>query len=95
MHHCHIAAREAHYHLFYFLFAVTPGTLLGGTIGDRTGRERVIWLSLLGVIQILVQAKAQAALTVNFRSTGPLPSSMHLRRVVDLVLFGLLVKSPR
>jgi len=49
MHHYGIAAREAQYHLFYFLFAVAAGTLLGGPIGDRIGRKQVIWLSILGV----------------------------------------------
>ncbi len=39
----------AQYHLFYFLFAVAAGTLLGGPIGDRIGRKQVIWLSILGV----------------------------------------------
>ena len=32
-----------------FLFAVAAGTLLGGPIGDRIGRKRVIWASILGV----------------------------------------------
>src|SRR3569833_2423515 len=49
MQHYGIGAQEAQYHLFYFLFAVAAGTLLGGPIGDRIGRKRVIWLSILGV----------------------------------------------
>lgn len=49
MHHYQIDTREAQYHLFYFLLAVAAGTLLGGPIGDRIGRKRVIWLSILGV----------------------------------------------
>ncbi len=49
MHHYQIETREAQYHLFYFLFSVAAGTLLGGPIGDRIGRKRVIWLSILGV----------------------------------------------
>ncbi len=49
MQHYGIATRDAQYHLFYFLFAVAAGTLLGGPIGDRIGRKRVIWLSILGV----------------------------------------------
>lgn len=48
MHHYQIETREAQYHLFYFLFSVAAGTLLGGPIGDRIGRKRVIWLSILG-----------------------------------------------
>lgn len=35
--------------LFVFLFAVAVGTILGGPIGDRVGRRRVIWASILGV----------------------------------------------
>ncbi len=49
MQHYHIGTREAQYHLFYFLFAVAAGTLLGGPIGDRIGRKQVIWISILGV----------------------------------------------
>jgi FSR family fosmidomycin resistance protein-like MFS transporter len=49
MQHYHIETREAQYHLFYFLFAVAAGTLLGGPIGDRIGRKQVIWMSILGV----------------------------------------------
>ncbi len=47
--HYGIDTRTAQYHLFYFLFAVAAGTLLGGPIGDRIGRKQVIWLSILGV----------------------------------------------
>ncbi len=49
MQHYGIGTREAQYHLFIFLFAVAMGTLLGGPLGDRIGRKRVIWLSILGV----------------------------------------------
>ncbi|MFZ0726107.1 MAG: MFS transporter, partial [Desulfobacterales bacterium] len=41
--------RSAQLHLFVFSFAVALGTLLGGHIGDRIGRKRVIWVSILGV----------------------------------------------
>jgi FSR family fosmidomycin resistance protein-like MFS transporter len=34
--------------LAIFLFAVAAGTLLGGPLGDRIGRRRVIWFSILG-----------------------------------------------
>ncbi len=49
MHHYGIDARHAQYHLFYFLFAVAAGTLLGGPMGDRIGRKPVIWISILGI----------------------------------------------
>jgi FSR family fosmidomycin resistance protein-like MFS transporter len=35
--------------LFIFLFAVAAGTIIGGPVGDRIGRKRVIWISILGV----------------------------------------------
>ena len=42
-------AQSATIHLFVFLAAVAAGTLIGGPIGDRIGRKRVIWVSILGV----------------------------------------------
>ncbi len=35
--------------LFVFLFSVAAGTIIGGPVGDRFGRRRVIWFSILGV----------------------------------------------
>ena len=49
MEHFGIGVRDAQLHLFVFLFAVAAGTVLGGPIGDRIGRKRVIWFSILGV----------------------------------------------
>ncbi len=49
MHRYGIDTRTAQYHLFFFLFAVAAGTLLGGPIGDRIGRKQVIWASILGI----------------------------------------------
>ncbi len=48
-HQFHIDDQLAQYHLFGFLAAVALGTLLGGPIGDRIGRRRVIWISILGI----------------------------------------------
>lgn len=45
----HVSVRSAQLHLFIFLFAVAAGTLLGGPVGDRIGRKRVIWASIAGV----------------------------------------------
>ncbi len=45
----HLSVQSAQLHLFVFLAAVAIGTILGGHIGDRIGRKRVIWASILGV----------------------------------------------
>lgn len=45
----HISVQSAQIYLFVFLSAVALGTILGGHIGDRIGRKRVIWVSILGV----------------------------------------------
>ncbi len=36
--------------LFVFLGAFAAGVMIGGPIGDRVGRKRVIWFSILGVL---------------------------------------------
>jgi len=36
--------------LFVFLASVAAGTIIGGPVGDRLGRRRVIWISILGVL---------------------------------------------
>lgn len=48
IHKFHLTAQSAQGPLFVFLFAVALGTILGGPIGDRIGRKRVIWASILG-----------------------------------------------
>jgi FSR family fosmidomycin resistance protein-like MFS transporter len=45
----HLPIRTAQFYLFAFLFAVAVGTIVGGPVGDRIGRKRVIWVSILGV----------------------------------------------
>jgi FSR family fosmidomycin resistance protein-like MFS transporter len=45
-----LSVRDAQLHLFVFLAAVAVGTLVGGPIGDRVGRKRVIWVSILGAL---------------------------------------------
>lgn len=44
----HLPVRDAQLHLFMFLGAVAAGTFIGGPVGDRIGRKRVIWWSILG-----------------------------------------------
>jgi FSR family fosmidomycin resistance protein-like MFS transporter len=55
--------------LFVFLFAVAAGTFIGGPVGDRIGRKRVIWISILGIAPFTlllpyVNLPAAIALTV-------------------------------
>ncbi len=45
----HVAKETSEYFLFAFLFAVAAGTIIGGPIGDKIGRKRVIWASILGM----------------------------------------------
>ena len=45
-----ISVRDAQLHLFLFLGAVAAGTFVGGPIGDRIGRRRVILWSIVGVL---------------------------------------------
>ncbi|KAF1028763.1 MAG: Fosmidomycin resistance protein [Burkholderia plantarii] len=45
----HLSTQAAQFHLFVFLAAAAAGTIVGGPIGDRIGREYVIWISILGV----------------------------------------------
>ncbi len=50
MAHFHIGVQAAQLDLFVFMGAVAAGTILGGPIGDRIGRQRVIWYSIVGVL---------------------------------------------
>lgn len=43
-----VSVASAQMYLFLFLAAVAAGTFMGGPIGDRIGRKRVIWMSILG-----------------------------------------------
>ena len=45
----HLSTQSAQMYLFLFLLAVAVGGLVGGPVGDRIGRKRVIWFSILGV----------------------------------------------
>ena len=48
IHRFHLSVQSAQVHPFAFLFTVAMGTVMGGPIGDRIGRKRVIWFSILG-----------------------------------------------
>lgn len=38
--------------LFLFLFAAAVGVLIGGIVGDKIGRYRIIWISVLGPLPL-------------------------------------------
>lgn len=44
-----VSTQVSQIYLFIFLFAVAAGTIIGGPMGDRFGRKRIIWGSILGV----------------------------------------------
>jgi FSR family fosmidomycin resistance protein-like MFS transporter len=44
-----VSVTTSQWALFVFLFAVAAGTFIGGPVGDRIGRKRVIWISILGI----------------------------------------------
>lgn len=44
-----VSVRSSQIYLFVFLFSVAAGTLIGGYLGDKFGRKKVIWFSILGV----------------------------------------------
>ena len=46
----HMPLHTAQLCLFLFMVAFAAGTMLGGPIGDRVGRKRIIWVSILGVL---------------------------------------------
>ena len=43
-----LSVASSQLYLFLFLGAVAAGTFFGGPIGDRIGRKKVIWFSILG-----------------------------------------------
>ena len=72
-----LSVRDAQLELFAFTAAVAVGTMLGGPFGDRIGRKRVIWFSILGTLPF--------TLTLPYASlfwTGPL-----------VVVIGLILAS--
>ena len=47
-----VSIQTSQFMLFVFLVAAAVGALLGGIIGDRIGRYRIIWISVLGPLPL-------------------------------------------
>jgi MFS transporter, FSR family, fosmidomycin resistance protein len=45
-----LPTKTAQVYLFVFLAAAAAGTIIGGPVGDRLGRKKVIWASILGIL---------------------------------------------
>ena len=71
----HLTVPASQWALFVFLFAVAAGTIIGGPVGDRIGRKRVIWISILGV--------APFSLALPYAS---LPLTIVLTAVIGVIL---------
>jgi FSR family fosmidomycin resistance protein-like MFS transporter len=50
IHRFHAPVQTAQLSLFVYMASFAAGTLLGGPIGDRIGRKKIIWISILGVL---------------------------------------------
>ncbi|WP_408002879.1 MFS transporter [Pseudorhizobium marinum] len=48
----HLSIPESQMMLFIFLIAAAAGVLIGGVLGDRIGRYRIIWISVLGPLPL-------------------------------------------
>jgi len=70
-----VSTQAAQVYLFIFLAAAAAGIVIGGPIGDRYGRKKVIWGSILGVLPF----------TLVLPSVG-LPATVALSVVIGLVL---------
>jgi MFS transporter, FSR family, fosmidomycin resistance protein len=75
MHHFELPLKTAQIYLFVFMAAVAAGTVIGGPVGDRIGRKKVIWVSILGVLPF----------TLVLPYVG-LPATVALSVVIGLVL---------
>jgi FSR family fosmidomycin resistance protein-like MFS transporter len=49
-----VSMEQAQFHLFAFLGAVAAGTFIGGPVGDRFGRKRVILGSIVGILPFAI-----------------------------------------
>jgi FSR family fosmidomycin resistance protein-like MFS transporter len=50
MHRFNLSTETAQIYLFVFLAAAAVGVFIGGPVGDRFGRKKVIWASIVGVL---------------------------------------------
>jgi FSR family fosmidomycin resistance protein-like MFS transporter len=50
MHRFNLPTQDAQVYLFVFLAAAAVGTVVGGPVGDRIGRKKVIWASIVGIL---------------------------------------------
>jgi MFS transporter, FSR family, fosmidomycin resistance protein len=50
MHRFNLPTQTAQIYLFVFLAAAAAGVFIGGPVGDRFGRKKVIWGSIVGVL---------------------------------------------
>ncbi len=71
----HLATQAAQIDLFIFMAAAAAGTVIGGPVGDRIGRKRVIWASIAGVIPFTM-----------LLPYVPLPATIFLSVIIGLVL---------
>ena len=46
----HISVQASQIMLFLYLLASPAGALIGGYLGDRIGRRKIIWFSILGAL---------------------------------------------
>jgi FSR family fosmidomycin resistance protein-like MFS transporter len=72
-----MSVQGAQLELFAFLAAAAVGTIVGGPFGDRIGRKRVIWFSILGTLPFTLLLPH-----ANLFWTGPL-----------VVIIGLILAS--
>jgi FSR family fosmidomycin resistance protein-like MFS transporter len=72
-----VSVQRAQIYLFVYLGAFALGTLAGGPIGDRIGRNKVIWFSILGALPF----------------TLALPYANEFWTVVLMIPIGLILSS--
>ena len=77
MQHFRLPQKQSQLYLFLFLAALAIGTIAGGPLGDKIGRKKVIWLSILGVLPM----------------TLLLPHVSLAATVVLSILIGLIIAS--